>query len=772
MSNSSPSSPLRTRFWLSVFIFLFALVQCGCSDKPEPDSQEPEVQSTAGDELVDSDDPDDSVEPVPADSHERMLYELRRVMAETDEKNIFFGTADYRRREEALKGFGDDPDRFITITALGRLDLNLGDEAAAIGRFEEGLHWIENTEFPLDAEMKRQMEIFANYWLGVAYLRKAENENCCAQNNPDSCVVPIRGDGIHTVTEGAEKAIVQFEKVLQITGPQNEEFSKARWLLNIAHMTLGTYPDSVPDEFRVAKDNFESENSFPEFTNVSREAGVDTFSCSGGVIADDFDNDGDVDLVVSDYDPSGQLRYFRNDREDGFVDCTEAANLSGIVGGLNINQADFNNDGLVDIFVMRGGWFGNHSDQPNSLLRNQGDGTFRDVTFDAGLAEVNYPTQAASWGDYDLDGDLDLFIGNETWIQNAPGQLFRNNGDETFTDVAQQSGISVTRVSKAVIWGDYNNDRWPDLFISNLGSPNALYKNNGDGTFTDVAFDVGVFNPYESFPCWFWDYDNDGQLDLYVSSYGAHVNHISAYAAGERVSSEETCLYRNNGSSFELVTEKTGLSAPGAPMGSNFGDINNDGYLDFYLGTGWPDIDELMPNLCFINDGGQQFENVTMASRLGHLQKGHGVVFADFDQDGDQDIFQEIGGAFPGDKYYDALFENPGFGTNWIIIKVDGVDSNRSGIGARIKIEVEEEGEARTIYRHVNSGGTFGANPLRQHIGLGNSEKILSLEVYWPRTDKTQRFDVVPVNALVRITENSDELVEEDYTSFDIKSER
>jgi hypothetical protein len=195
-------------------------------------------------------------------------------------------------------------------------------------------------------------------------------------------------------------------------------------------------------------------------------------------------------------------------------------------------------------------------------------------------------------------------------------------------------------------------------------------------------------------------------------------------------------------------------------MGCNFGDVDNDGFPDFYLGTGDPDYETLVPNLFFHNQRGERFADVTTAAGLGHLQKGHGVAFADFDHDGDQDIFIELGGAYPGDKFGNALFENPGFGNNWITIKLIGKQSNRSAIGARVRAEIEESVDKgpvsrRSVYKWVNSGGSFGANPLRLEIGLGSAEKISVLEVYWPTTGLTQRFHDVPVNQFIEIEESS-----------------
>jgi hypothetical protein len=290
---------------------------------------------------------------------------------------------------------------------------------------------------------------------------------------------------------------------------------------------------------------------------------------------------------------------------------------------------------------------------------------------------------------------------------------------------------------------------------------NRLYRNNRDGTFTDVALEVGVELPLVSFATWFWDYDNDGDLDLYVNPYRADISDIAASYLGLPVKSELPRLYRNDGDwKLTNVAPVTGLTRTCAPMGANFGDLDNDGYLDFYLGTGDPSYFSLMPNLMFLNREGRSFVDVTFDGGFGSLQKGHAVVFADFDHDGDQDIFEQMGGALQGDKFVNALFENPGFGRNWISLDLVGDKSNRSAIGAVIHLIVSEDGHERSIYKHVNSGGSFGANPLRQAIGVGSASSITSLTIHWPASQTTQVFTDVQPNRFYRVTEGRDVLDE------------
>ncbi|MGY8690389.1 MAG: CRTAC1 family protein, partial [Verrucomicrobiales bacterium] len=215
--------------------------------------------------------------------------------------------------------------------------------------------------------------------------------------------------------------------------------------------------------------------------------------------------------------------------------------------------------------------------------------------------------------------------------------------------------------------------------------------------------------------------------------------------------------YAGNGKGqFTNVAKSQDLELPMLPMGSNFGDLNNDGYLDFYLGTGEPSISVILPNMMFLNNHGRGFIDVTMAGGFGHLQKGHGISFADFDEDGDQDVFEQMGGAKPVDKFHDALYENPGFENHWVKIRLIGTASNHFGIGARIHAEFDDHGKQRSVYRHVGSGSSFGANPLRQHIGLGKAAEITRLEVYWPTSNTRQMFTKVPVEQIIEVTEGEE----------------
>ena len=684
--------------------------------------------------------------------HKKMVALLAQVMARTSADNIYVGERNVPALRRRLASLGPDSEprvRWPLLRTLASEESRLGNMDEAIRLFSEALELIRTRD---DASKALYVNI---YELALNHMRLGQNQNCIAMHTSDSCLLPIRGEGVHVKQESTSKAIALFEEFLA----RYPGSPAARWLLNITYMTVGGYPDDVPEQFLIPPETFASDEPFPRFMDIAPELGLNAFNLSGGSVVDDFNRDGWLDIMTSTSDPLGQMLYFQGAPEkQKFIPRTREAGLVGLLGGLNMVQTDYNNDGFPDILVLRGAWLGIAGTVPNSLLRNNGDGTFIDVTYSAGLAEPSYPTQTASWADYDNDGDLDLYVGNETGPNlAAPCQLFRNQGDGTFVDVAREAGVLNGGYTKAVHWGDYDGDGFPDIYASNLHADNRLFHNNGDGTFTDVAEKAGVTAPHDSFPAWFWDFDNDGALDIWISSYDTSIDKLAASYLGLELDVELACLYRGDGKGgFRNVAAEQGLTLMTQPMGANFGDLDNDGYLDFHQGTGYPGYEAMMPNVMYRNRGGTGFADVTAAGGFGNLHKGHAVSFADIDYDGDQDIHMQLGGAFAGDGYMNALYDNPGFGNHWIKVRLVGVESNRPGIGARIRCDIREGEERRSVYRHVNSGGTFGANPLMQTIGLGKATQVEVLEVYWPTSDQLQTFHDVAVDQSILITEGQD----------------
>ncbi|GAA4308167.1 hypothetical protein GCM10023149_01950 [Mucilaginibacter gynuensis] len=584
-------------------------------------------------------------------------------------------------------------------------------------------------------------------------------------HNGSSCIFPIKDGGIHQLQTGSSKAIAIYEGILR----KNPDDLESRWLLNIAYMSLGRYPN-VPAEYLIPGLATDTGFKIKSFTDVAADVGININGRAGGTITDDFNNDGYLDIVTSGLGIDDPMHYYENNKNGTFSDQTKKSGLTGLTGGLNIQQTDYNNDGNPDIFVLRGAWsvqgFGN---QPASLLRNNGDGSFTDVTIPSGLLFF-HPTQAAVWADLNNDGWLDVFIGTENSGRMDAGgthvsMLYINNHDGTFTNVAKEAHCDITAFVKGVTSADYNNDGWNDLFISTLNGKKYLLKNSGKAgnvpVFEDVTVASGIDkNTNRTFITWFYDYNNDGWPDLLIGDYQfdkALGYYAAAEALGKTVAGAGNIfLYRNeHNGTFTDVTKETGLDKVVYSMGSNFGDIDNDGFPDMYFGTGNPDFGSLVPNKLFKNIDGKRFADVTLSSRTGNLQKGHGVAFADFRNIGVQDIFIEMGGAFRGDSYTSSLYENPGYGNNWISMKLEGVKANKAAIGSHIKISFTENGINRTVYKDVNSGGSFGSLPLRQEIGIGKASMITEIEIKWAGSQTLQRFKNITPNQFLHITEGS-----------------
>jgi len=613
--------------------------------------------------------------------------------------------------------------------------------------------------------------------LAIAYLRLGEQENCLHYHGQDSCLFPIKGGGVHVEKRGAEGAFRELMAALE----KDPNDLKSRWLLNVAAMTLGKYPDDVPEKWRVPPSTFESEYDIGRFYDVATDVGLAINNHSGGVIMEDFDGDGLLDLMVSGSNPHDQMRFFHNNGDGSFSDRTREAGLIGETGGLNIVVTDYNNDGHPDVLVLRGGWWGQNGKYPMSLLRNNGNGTFDDVTEEAGLLSL-HPTQTAAWADFDNDGWLDLYVGHEAnTTEHHPSQLFHNNRDGTFTEVAGPNGLADMGFVKGVAWGDFNNDGRPDLYVSVKGAHHHLFRNDGpmDASnpradrwkFTDVTEQAGVDGPLHSFATWFFDYDNDGWPDLFVAGFSApSLNDVGAFQLGMPSQAELPRLYHNNhDGTFTDVTKQMKLDRAILVMGSNFGDLDNDGWLDVYLGTGDVPYESLLPNRMFRNNAGRFFQDVTTSGGFGHLQKGHSIAFGDIDNDGDEDIFEEMGGAASGDAYPSVLYENPGHGNHWITLELEGVKTNRAAFGARLNVSVKTPTGMRHIYRTVGYGSSFGGNPLRQHIGVGKADRIAEVEVSWPTSKLVQKFHDLPVDHAFHLREGDATLKPVEYKTFHLR---
>jgi hypothetical protein len=381
-----------------------------------------------------------------------------------------------------------------------------------------------------------------------------------------------------------------------------------------------------------------------------------------------------------------------------------------------------------------------------------------------------HPTQTATWNDFNNDGWLDVFIGNENFQGTKtphPCELYINNQDGTFTEIAKNAHCEILKYVKGVSSGDYDHDGWKDIFISTLDGQRFLLKNitksKSSVEFSNVTAQAKLDREHgNTFPGWFWDYDNDGWLDIFACDYTYTNPSLGIFFASEKLyipagNPEKMLLYHNNhDGTFTNVADRLGLTKNVFAMGSNFGDFDNDGFLDMYLGTGNPDYKSLIPNKMYKNIDGRQFVDVTASARVGHLQKGHGVSFADLDNDGDQDIYIDMGGVYPGDAYQNSFFLNPGQNTNnWVCLNLEGIEANKGAVGTQVKVTFRENGKQRSVYRDVNSGGSFGCSPLRREIGIGQATVIDEIEVSWHGSKKIQVFKDVKPNLFYKIIEGN-----------------
>ncbi|MCS6917630.1 MAG: CRTAC1 family protein [Chitinophagales bacterium] len=647
------------------------------------------------------------------------------------------------------------------------LKFQVGIQHILYGTTEEGLKILEELEASnsfmtnpnflrvADGENWSVVDSLKQF-LALGYLRLAEQTNCIMNHNDESCVFPISGAGVHINKDPAREAIRRYLQLIK----EYPDDHLCVWLLNIALQAYGSVPPEVPANLVISKDALPNEYNIGRFDDIAVDLGVENMLDAGGVAVDDYDNDGYIDIINGAVRLKGQVRYFHNNGDGTFSDWTERAGLKGAYEGLNLVQVDYNNDGWMDFIIPRGGWKAKAGFLPSSLYRNNGDGTFTDVTIEAGLLQFA-PTQSVEAADIDLDGDVDLFFGNEYFTYS---KMFLNNGDGTFKDVAKEVGIYFKGYVKGSSFGDYNNDGYPDLYISDFGNKNRLYRNNGPDknglvTFTNVAEEAGVTEPKKSFPCWFFDYNNDGWQDIYVSAYKPGFISAKEFLGLPMDSTMFPCLYRNNGDgTFTNVTLETNIAYESFTMGCNYGDLDNDGWLDFYQSIGAPDYRAIFPNRMYRNNQGKHFQDCTISGGFGQLQKGHGVSFCDFDFDGDQDVYTDYGGFFYGDVFQNSFYLNPGHGNNWVNVRFEGTDNNRFGVGCRVKLTFTDQGVKRHTYHVISKGASFGSNPIRLQAGVGKATVIEEMEVIWPKGQKKQVFRNIPVNTLYHCREDADQL--------------
>ena len=516
--------------------------------------------------------------------------------------------------------------------------------------------------------------------------------------------------------------------------PANQRTRHWLWL---TAQKLGGYPSHTPPELRM---EVKAGYNHPtvEFEDIAARIGLDKTSAGRGTAIFDYNNDGYLDIVISGAHSGCSL--FRNNGDGTFTDVSVGSGIDKCVNSFAVCAGDYNNDGFTDLFITRLGFYCGEA----VLFRNNGDGTFTNVTAEAGLSLWG-PAFSASWVDYDNDGFLDLYIANNLgglFERKTPNRLFHNNGDGTFTEVAEQAGLSTIWPTIAGTWGDYNNDGFPDLFVSNGLGGSQLYRNNGNGTFTDVSKQAGVAKFGFGSPAFWWDFDNDGWLDLCQFEWSDHEDFIHTMAHGQGPADGNPMrVYRNNrNGTFTQVGRELGLTECWGTMSGNACDFNNDGNMDLVLGNGGPRMDRLEPMILMQNDG-KSFRNITFAAGLPFTGKSHGVNAADLFGDGRISVLVASGGAYPGDLLTTGVYCPKTLPGNYVNIRLTGVTSNRSAIGARVTVAA---GGKRQL-REISGGSNFGCLPLEQHYGLGGIGTIDAVEIRWP-SGLAQRFENVPVN--------------------------
>ena len=406
---------------------------------------------------------------------------------------------------------------------------------------------------------------------------------------------------------------------------------------------------------------------------------------------------------------------------------------------------------------------------PLSLLRNKGGGVFEDVTRASGLGEP-ISSESAAWGDYDDDGWLDLFVCGEYHIrdpdpaarkldQTGRCRLYHNQRDGTFKDVAAAAGVINERLAKGSAWGDYDGDGRLDLFVSNMRQECRLYHNQGDGTFKDVAHELGVTGGPASFSCWFWDFDNDGRLDLFVNDYHGSLADVAAHYVGIEVKEAgHPHLYRNLGDKgFRDVGPEMGLTWAITAMGANFGDIDNDGFLDAYFGTGRMTFSELVPNVMLKNVDGRPFRG------------RHRVIPDRAPAEGPRHLLRRLGlrrrpghlrrdgGGVPGRPGCERPLPES---RTWPPLAEGQADRDQDQpVGHRCPDPGRSEGGRRPHALDlsvVGNNGSFGGNPLIETIGLGDATSVSRLRVTWPTSRTHQDFQDLAPDQMIAITEGTD----------------
>ena len=584
-----------------------------------------------------------------------------------------------------------------------------------------------------------------------------------------------------------EDAIIRFERVLGLEMPEPRSV-QLNYRLALAYFKAGHYDmaaphfedlmvggpmrgvrvgwflylmGGAPPPYRVIQLSEELVASV-RFKNQARELGVDKRDGRGTAAWGDYDADGDLDLFASGSDTFCIL--YKN--EGGrFVDVSQKAGLGKVPPGFSTVFVDYDSDGDSDLFIAREGW---SASVANSLYRNQGDGTFVDVSAESGLGSgAKASSFTSAWADFDRDGDLDLFVANGANGDGSTCKLYDNQGDGTFADVTEKKGIleAAGRKTGGSAVGDYNLDGAPDIFLTgSYPAYNRLYRNRGDGSFKEVARVAKVTDEVHvsaGSVAFIEDLSGDGLPDIFMAKWEPDFQ-TALYGMAKKYRPQDESniprYFRNSDKeSFEDDTKAVGFVYPHGTLGAGLADVNNDGFLDVYLGNGGPSLDRLEPDSLYVSLAGKRFEKIGNRVGMNHFGKTHGIAFADFDRDGDLDFYCAVGGAFRGDFWSNVLYVNQAENLgHWLQLDLVGTKSNRMAVGTQVTLRAGE----LIVYREKKCGVGLGAsNSPYLHFGLGSNLKAASMEVRWP-SGQVEKFENVAADRFLSLKEGTGKLEE------------